>query len=144
MQSYIVVVILLQLQFHFSQSQHHKDISTLLSQSYYDNTFEACRSKGECFGYFEYNIMIYNLLFYFNFPCSGAWFGTMAHLLNNTKLAKFFPHGIIDKQSVRCEDASFFFFHNMFDYRFIDTLKSSPVHTIDLIDFFGTKSLIVY
>lgn len=72
---------------------------------------------------------------------SGAWMGHISHLMDNPKLVEFFPDGSIEsaKSQVRCEDASFFFFHKMFDTRIIDTWGESPVQTIDMFDFSGTE-----
>jgi hypothetical protein len=37
-----------------------------------------------------------------------------------------------------CEDASFYFFHKMFDYRVNNpSFGDSPVQTVDMLDFFG-------
>mmetsp|Transcript_26637 Transcript_26637/g.45030 ORF Transcript_26637/g.45030 Transcript_26637/m.45030 type:complete len:354 (-) Transcript_26637:523-1584(-) len=83
------------------------------------NTFEQCKAKGECF--------------------SGAWLGTVKHLLDNPLIEKKFPNERIIKSPnlVRCEDASFYFFHHMFEVKTDPNpgWGMSPVQTIDLLDF---------
>ena len=75
---------------------------------------------------------------------SGAWLGTVKHLLDNPLVEKTFPNEEIKKKSqspyrIRCEDASFYFFHHMFEVKRDPTPGWGvwPVQTIDLLDFSG-------
>lgn len=73
--------------------------------------------------------------------CSGAWLGTVRHLLENVLIERKFPNEDIpaSQSTLRCEDASFFFFHHMFEVK-KDPNPSwgmSPIQTVDLLDFSG-------
>ena len=72
---------------------------------------------------------------------SGAWLGTVKHLLDNPLVEQKFPNERIKRtqNTLRCEDASFYFFHHMFEVKKDPNPAwgMSPVQTIDLLDFSG-------
>ena len=87
-------------------------------------------------------ISIYISFFLLN---SGAWLGTVKHLLDNPLFErKFYNESISKSEKVRCEDASFYFFHHMFEVNYDPNpgWGTSPVQTIDLLDFSGVTDII--